>query len=123
MNRAALVVDDDPVSRLVLCHMLKGRGWAVDQAADVPAAVTCLGQATYDVVVCDFHLPSGTGLDVLAAADVASPAPAFVLVTGMIEHPSLPEDLTVRWGAHLTKPVSSQALDAALEQLFPAPTA
>ena len=120
MTPAALVVDDDPVSRLVLCHMLRGRGWTVDQADDVPTALAALSGTGYDVVVSDFHLPSGTGVDVLGAVEETSPPPAFVLVTGIIEHSSLPAATAARVGALLTKPVGSPALDAALQRLFPA---
>lgn len=119
MTLAALVVEDDPVSRLVLCHMLGSRGWVVDQVDDVSAAVASLAEGTYDMVVSDFLLPSGTGIDVLAAVEEAAGPPAFVLVTGIIGYASLPVDTTARVGAQLTKPISSPALDAALEQLFP----
>lgn len=119
MTQAALVVEDDPVSRLVLCHMLGSRGWVVDQVDDVSAAVTSLAAGTYDMVVSDFLLPSGTGIDVLEAVEEAAGPPAFVLVTGIIEYASLPGATTARVGAQLTKPISSQALDAALEHLFP----
>lgn len=112
-----LVVDDDAVSRLVLCHMLRTRGWAVDQAADVPEALTAMARTAYDVVVSDFHLPSGTGVDVLAGAEASATLPSFVLVTGVIEHSSLPTAIEKRVAAQLTKPVSSASLDAALQRL------
>lgn len=119
MNPVALVVDDDPVSRVVLSHMLRRRGWEVDEADDVPAAQRSLSDNAYDVVLSDFHLPSGDGIDVLEAAELADCVPAFVLVTGVIEHCSLREDAAARVTAQLTKPVSSQALDSALRLLGP----
>lgn len=117
MSPVGLVVDDDPVSRLVLAHMLRGRGWTVDEVEDLPAAVEMLSRTSYDIVVSDFHLPGGTGLDVLAVAEATDAHPAFVLVTGLIEHCSLPAETAGRVSAQLTKPVSSPALDGVLHRL------
>ncbi|KJC63837.1 Response regulator receiver domain-containing protein [Agreia bicolorata] len=115
----ALVVDDDPVTRLVLCHMLRSRGWTVSQAADAPDAVGMVGETPYDLVISDFHLPSGTGVDVLDAVERAESSPAFLLVTGILEHSSLSAEIASRITAQLTKPVSSEDLGAALDVLFP----
>lgn len=114
----ALVVDDDPVTRLVLGHMLRNHGWIVGQAADVPEAVDLVEETPYDLIVSDFHLPSGTGVDVLEAAENTEKPPAFFLVTGILEYSSLPVEVTSRIAAQLTKPVSSEALQDALSRLF-----
>lgn len=121
MSPVGLVVDDDPVSRLVLAHMMRRRGWTVDEVDDLPAARESVARTTYDVVISDFHLPSGTGIDVLDAAEAAARVPAFVLVTGIIEHCSLPAETASRVAVQLAKPVSSMALDSALSHLGPAP--
>ncbi|MCK2037540.1 response regulator [Microbacterium sp. SSW1-49] len=119
MPRHALVVDDDTVTRLVLCHMLQSLGWSVDQVGDVPDALDRLRERDVDLVVADFHLPSGTGIDVLEAAEQRAPAPAFILVTGIIEHSSLSSDIAPRLAAQLTKPVGSEMLRSALGRVFP----
>jgi CheY-like chemotaxis protein len=119
MPRRALVVDDDAVSRLVMCHLLRGLGWTVEPAADAPEAAARLSTADFDLVVSDFELPSGTGIDVLEAAERSPSRAAFVLVTGIIGYSSLPEATTSRLSGHLTKPVSSQTLRGLLRGLFP----
>lgn len=119
MPRRALVVDDDTVTRLVLCHMLHRLGWSVDQAEDVPDALDRLLARDVDLVVADFHLPSGTGVDLLEAVERLAPPPAFILVTGIIEHSSLSADITSRLAAQLTKPVGSDMLRGALGRVFP----
>ena len=119
MTRRALVVDDDAVSRLVLGHMLRGLDWTVDQAADCPEASARLDTADFDLVISDFRLPSGTGVDVLHRVEEHRPGTAFVLVTGFIEHSTLPPETTARLSGQLTKPVSSETLRAVLATLFP----
>ncbi|GLZ36701.1 response regulator [Actinokineospora sp. NBRC 105648] len=119
MPRRALVVDDDAVSRLVLCHMLRGLEWAVEQSADSPEAAARLNAADFDLVISDFRLPSGTGIDVLRVVERSPHPAAFVLLTGIIEYSSLPAETTARLAGQLTKPVSSETLRGMVRQLFP----
>jgi CheY-like chemotaxis protein len=119
MPRTALVVEDDAVSQLVLGHMLRTQGWTVEEAADTPDAIARCANGNFELVVSDFHLPSGTGLDILDSIHGSGKSPAFILITGIIEHASLPPELTAGPDAHLTKPVSSATLRDALDRLFP----
>ncbi len=122
MPAHALVVDDDTVSRLVLAHMLRRAQWSVTEAGDVPEASQRLDEAVYDAVFSDYSLPSGTGLDVLAALDTRSPATAFVLVTGLVEHVSIDGEHSGRLHGQLTKPISSRMLAKVLAGLPSRPT-
>ncbi|OLF07064.1 response regulator [Actinophytocola xanthii] len=120
MPRRALVVDDDAVSRLVLSHMLRGLDWTVEQTADSPEAAARLNATDFDLVISDFQLPSGTGIDVLHAVEQCPRPAPFVLVTGIIGYSSLPTEVTGRLAGQLTKPVSSETLRSMLRRLFPA---
>lgn len=119
MPRHALVVDDDAVSRLVLGHLLRALDWTVEQAADAPEADDRLAATDFDLVISDYRLPSGTGVDVLQTVERRRPDTAFVLVTGFIEHSTLPAETTARLSGQLTKPVSSESLRTVLGALFP----
>ena len=62
-----LVVDDDRVDRMALEDAV-GRQhlpYDVAMAASVQEAIERLGETDYDVVLLDFRLTDGTGLDVL----------------------------------------------------------
>ncbi len=112
----ALVVDDDPVTRLVLTHMLRAQGWTTQAAADVPEATEYLRAFTYDLVIFDFLLPSGMGTQLL---DVLEDSPTrFVLLTGSIEYSGVPVEASRKLSARLTKPVSSEALRDVLGRIF-----
>ena len=67
---SVLVVDDDMVSnvvsRLVLAHMLRRMGFEVLEADDVGPAIEMVAGSDFSIVFCDFSMPGGTGLDVLA---------------------------------------------------------
>lgn len=119
MSSRSLVVEDDAVSRLVLCHMLRSLGWDVDEVADAPEAIAGVNGEGYDLVLCDYCLPSGTGMDVLDAVEAADAHPSFVLVTGKLDLAAFTPEITSRVAAQLTKPVGTDALRATLDRLFP----
>ncbi len=119
MSQHALVVEDDPVAKLVLSHMLRARGWEIEEAADTLDAIALVEEREFDLVVSDFRLPSGTGIEILDALDASGRRVPFMLITGIIERSPLMSGVMPRLAAQLTKPVSSAALADALDRLFP----
>ncbi len=79
-----LVVDDDVIIRLVMrrtlaCHDPHA---VVVSAANIREARQHLAHTTPHIVLTDYHLPDGTGLDVLAATLGQTPQPAVVVISG-----------------------------------------
>jgi EAL domain-containing protein (putative c-di-GMP-specific phosphodiesterase class I)/CheY-like chemotaxis protein len=112
-----LLIDDHAQVRTAFRRVLDGAGYAVTCEDDVPSACARLRAGdSYDVVLTDLQLPSGTGLDVMAAAHDVDPALPVVFVTGTgdIER----AQLALEHGAlrYLTKPVGSTRLLAAMEE-------
>ncbi len=85
--------------------MLVGLGFDVTDAADAPEAVELLGVEHFDLVVTDYLMPSGTGLDV--AAEAKKHGLPVILLTGFGHASDLPESSRELVDVHLTKPVSS----------------
>ncbi|QHC56604.1 response regulator receiver domain-containing protein [Rathayibacter tanaceti] len=110
----ALVVDDDIVSRLVLSRLLRRSEWVVEEVEDVPEALAALAGGVFDLIVSDYRLSSGTGIDILASLDGLADPPPFVLVTGILERVGVPSGVETEVAARLTKPVSSEALRRAI---------
>ena len=59
-----LVVEDETTTREILTELLRAEGYDVDSVATVGAATTCLGSLSYGLVVADWVLPDGNGIDV-----------------------------------------------------------
>ncbi len=114
-----LVVDDDMVSRLVLAQMLRRMGFDVLEADDVDPAIDMMAGSALSAVFCDFSMPGGTGLDVLARLGRVSGRPAFVLVTGIVDAAKVDgAHVDARFDSvdsYLTKPVSTRALRACVD--------
>lgn len=117
-----LVVDDDPVSLLVVQHVLMREGWTVVTGSsmhDALDAVAGLGESLR-IVICDFHMPGGSGLDLFEALRDREIAAPFLLLTGVGEQAEVRDERVGRVAGFLTKPVHStdllEAIDLALAQ-------
>jgi len=113
-----LVVDDDKVQRLMLRHMLMSAGHDVAEAGAVSDAIDRFDEAAFDVVISDFEMPGGSGLDLLDGlsnhcSPSGDPAP-FVLLTGHHEKNEFADMRVHDVDAFLTKPVSTAALHACI---------
>ncbi len=109
-----LLIDDDPVVRFGVSSFLRGKGMVVFEAETVEKARTTFSIVWPDIVILDFSLPDGDGLELLAYfKGLAEDTPVIVLTgQGSIE-------LAVRAikeGAEqfLTKPIELTALHTVL---------
>jgi CheY-like chemotaxis protein len=87
MPPRVLVVDDDPVQRLVASRMLESCEVQVVVAGDGFTALEALRSTSVDLVLMDCHLPTMSGLDLTRAirtftTGATSPLVPVVAVTG-----------------------------------------
>jgi DNA-binding NtrC family response regulator len=82
-----LVVDDEPTQLELVTGFLRRQGFEVAQAAGGRAAVACIKQQAFDLILTDQRMPDLSGLEVLEAARSTSPETAVVIMTayGTIE--------------------------------------
>lgn len=120
-----LVVDDDPVARLVLTRILTRLGHPTFTAATVAGGVDLAVRARPDVVFSDFGLPDGTGDDLLAAVRLCGLDVPVVLVTGVagLEQTRARTASGLPTGLHalaatLLKPLDTRAVSACLAQVL-----
>ncbi len=72
-----LIVEDDSTLLQILEGFLHKNGHTTEGAGSIKAAVKALTQYTYDILLLDYRLPDGNGLEVLAHArhnDIETPA-------------------------------------------------
>lgn len=114
---SVLIVDDEGVSRILLRHMLESIGHDVVDAADLDEAIGLLGPE-FELVISDFEMPGGSGLDLLERIAETEYRPLFVLLTGHQERTEFADTRIERVDGFLTKPVSSSALRDCIEGLL-----
>jgi len=120
-----LVVDDDPVARLLTRHMLEPEGHTVVDVASPVAAREALDAQSFSLILCDFEMGEENGLDLLAS--LGSNHPPFALLTGVMDRKRLASDATDEEDeamihsagvmGFLSKPVSTDELRALVNQL------
>jgi len=110
-----LVVEDHSATRVSLVRMLERRGYAVRSAACVAQARELIGREKFDLVLSDLGLPDGSGHDLMRELR-ATRIPGIAL-SGFGMEADVMESKSAGFVAHLTKPVSAQALDAAVESI------
>jgi DNA-binding response OmpR family regulator len=80
-----LVVEDDKESRDLLCEVLSGSDYAVDAVENVTAARRELGaNSDYGIVIADFRMPDGTGLELLRDIGRRNSKPGVILISSFM---------------------------------------
>lgn len=110
-----LIVDDDEAIRKVLLAMLEAQAYHVGQASNADEAIALFQQHSYDLVLTDYQMPSGSmdGLELLSWLRQNYPGTDVILMTGFATLDN--SILALRRGAYdyLIKPITiSQVLES-----------
>ena len=113
-----LIVEDDPVVRGMLGHILSSSGYPCETAGDVDSAEAILRQGDVQLVITDVQLHDQSGIDLLGVIEDVSPDTATIVVTGL-DDPSV-ADLAIESGAYgyLVKPFGPSELLIQIRNAF-----
>lgn len=109
-----LVVDDEAHVRDVLCDALETWGLAADSAADSAQALELFARGAYDLVLTDFLMPGGSGLDLIEGVRTTDPSVAVIMLTASaadLDAPSRRLEFAV-----LRKPLAFDGLKVAVSE-------
>jgi CheY-like chemotaxis protein len=114
-----LLVEDHEDTNRSLTQLLRRRGYHVQSAHTVQAALAAAAQEEFDVLVSDIGLPDGSGIDLMEK--LKSNHPIFgIALTGFGMEDDLRKSHDVGFHHHLVKPVDLNRLDALIQQAEPA---
>ena len=87
MSAHILIADDDEVSCQLFAETLESEGFRVQQVTSGDAALSCLENATYDLLIIDVRMPGMSGLEATRIVHERYPALPIVVMTafGSIE--------------------------------------
>lgn len=117
-----LVVDDESYVRDLLKRVLTRRGHDVDVAADGEAALSLMGEHTYDLVLTDVVMPGIDGFDLLRRVKATYPAVTVIVLTGYARKQSISDFLLYGADEYLSKPFQVQALLDSVDRVVGDPT-
>lgn len=117
-NRTApiLLVDDDDALRQMLALGLTQLGYRVEEAANIAAARSLILRNRYSLVLSDYEMPDGTGLDLLAYITKSHPHLPVVLLTGHDDMPLARDAIAGGAADFLTKPFELRQVARVIEQ-------
>ena len=115
-----LIIDDEEPQRTVLAGFFRKKGFEIATAESADEGVAIFESQSIDLVLTDYRMPGGTGLDVLHAVKRVNPSVPLILITAYGNIEGAVE--AMRDGAfdYISKPVKldmlSEIVEKALEQ-------
>ena len=117
-NLKILVVEDDPVTQLLLEKKLKGEGYDVETAKDGVAAMNFISESYYDVVLTDLLMPGELdGIGVLENVKVRNEKTEVILITAYVSVEMAVKAMKKGASDYLTKPINFDELMIRLEKI------
>jgi len=118
MDKAILLVEDDPTHRSLLQANLADEGYLVRAAENGQQALDLLAEQVFPVALLDIRLPDLSGMEVLRELRQRQPECCVLLMTGQATVESAVD--AMREGAHdyLAKPFRTELLLMKLERAF-----
>lgn len=122
MTHRVLIVEDEPQVAASLRELLEREGYAVTHAGSIAEARRALAGETLDVMLLDWRLPDGEGIDLLKELRKTSDLPAL-MVTARVDVIDKVLGLEIGADDYVTKPVEPRELLARIKARLRKPRA
>ncbi|MCK7459476.1 phosphate regulon transcriptional regulator PhoB [Idiomarina aminovorans] len=120
MSRRILIVEDEAPIREMLCFVMEQHGYQAVEANDFDAAVEKIAEPYPDMVLLDWMLPGGSGLQLakkIKGDDFTRNIP-IIMLTAKGEEEDKIRGLEVGADDYITKPFSPKELMARMRAVF-----
>jgi CheY-like chemotaxis protein len=119
-GEVVLVIDDEPIIRMLIGEVLAESGYAVIEAPDGPAGLKVLeSNARIDLLITDVGLPGGmNGRQVADAARVSRPNLKVLFITGYAENAVVGSGRLEKGMFVITKPFQMESLAARIREII-----
>lgn len=109
-----LIIDDDPVLRMIITEELVMEGFIVDEADNTRLAFGKLNQHDYDLALVDLHLPGGSGLEILKFISQSKVSCKAITMTGASRQDAV-ESMSFGAANFISKPFEMNELVAVIK--------
>lgn len=117
-----LLIEDMPDLRVQMKNDLRGLGitGTIDEAENIALGVAQIKANKYDLIICDWNLPDGTGYELLVKfkESAISKSTPFVLCTTVDEVSSILKALSAGADEYIVKPWQVSELKKKLEAVM-----
>jgi len=84
-KQIALIVDDEPSARRLMCKIISDMGLEVESAESGEVAIAAMGRSSFDVVLLDYEMPGMDGVACLEQIRQLHPGCRVIMVTAARE--------------------------------------
>ena len=116
MATSILIIDDEPKMGKALRRVLEADGYSVDSVDDPRDGLQLLGDASYQVLLCDLKMPQMSGLDVLEQAKALQPNLNVIMMTAFASVETAIESMRKGAYDYLIKPFSTDELKILIQR-------
>ncbi|HJS58072.1 MAG TPA: sigma-54 dependent transcriptional regulator [Vicinamibacteria bacterium] len=110
-ERLILVVDDEEHQRKVLGGFLRKRGFGIELAGEVDAALRIVASRAVDIVLTDLRMPGRGGVELLDAVRAINPELPVIMMTAYGSVASAVDAMKRGAADYLTKPIDLDELE------------
>jgi DNA-binding NtrC family response regulator len=110
LNRKILLIDDAADFRWITGNVLRDEGYQIMEAEDGKQAFGCLRREIPDLILLDYRMPGGNGLEVAAEIMKIVPDVPIVMVTAYGDIRSAVSAMKIGVYDYMTKPVDNNDL-------------
>lgn len=118
MSTRVLYVDDEDTLRFLVKEQLSAEGFDVVVAEDGLAAMECMREQTFDVVLLDILMPGLDGFAVLREMRNRPKQPRVIMLTGVSEISTAVESLKRGANDYITKPYDLKDLISCINRVL-----
>ena len=111
-----LIIDDDESIRKVLTVTLQDAGYQVMTAADGKTGLKIFAEERPSITLTDLRMPGMDGVDVLKEIKALEPDKEVIVITAYADMDLAVKALQLKASDFITKPISTPALEVALER-------
>jgi len=109
-EKTVLVVDDDHAHRIMLCTLLSGWGYAIEEADDGQTAILKVHGKAFDLILMDIRMIKVSGLEALEEIQNYNPAIPIIIMTAYSSVETAVSALKKGAYDYLTKPLDFDEL-------------
>jgi len=119
MSKRFMIIDDDPVIRMLVSEMVTSLGHSVETAENGSEALSRLDNGRPDIIILDFQMPDMTGLDVLTRIreNPLTQGLPVIMLSANSSAASLGDDQGVAADCYLEKPFKMGDFISAIKSL------
>ncbi|PYQ10614.1 MAG: hypothetical protein DMH00_10525 [Acidobacteria bacterium] len=116
----ALVVDDEPVVRMLYAEVLEAMGFKVDTAADASQGMERIRSSPYNLIISDIRMPGMTGIEFfLKSGSIRSGIQnRFVFTTGLLDSLNAHEYMIATEKPCIMKPAKVENIEQTVLQFL-----